>query len=101
MGRAWQGEPEPGLFLPNTSPAVDIGVVQPASMSSYYHSKIEAYGEHHPREDEGAPQGPRDQHLKSMAYAILVMEYQHQGDSGLHGDQLLSRGQAAVADGKA
>ena len=36
---------KPYLFLPDTNQSVDIGVVQPAAMSSYYRSKIEAYGE--------------------------------------------------------
>ena len=35
---------KPDLFLPDTNQAVDIGVVQPAAMSSYYRSKIEAHG---------------------------------------------------------
>ena len=87
-GRPRQGEPEPGLFLPDTNQAVDIGVVQPAAMSSYYRSKIEAYGERTLPiilGTDGTIHEKTKEHLrdlgidilKFMAYAIFVIEYQH------------------------
>ncbi|EFO60779.1 Reverse transcriptase [Giardia lamblia P15] len=79
---------KPDLFLPDTSQAIDIGVVQPASMSSYYRSKIEAYGErtlpiiigtngtlHEKTKDHLRDLGIDI--LKFMAYAIFVIEHQH------------------------
>ena len=79
---------KPDIFLPDTNQAVDIGVVQPAYMNSYYNSKMEAYGERTLPiiiGTNGALHEKTKKHLqdlgvdilKFMAYAIFVIEYQH------------------------
>ena len=35
---------KPDLFLPDTNQAIDVGIVQPKSVASYYKAKMQAYG---------------------------------------------------------
>ena len=106
---------KPDLFLPDTNQAIDVGIVQPKSVASYYKAKMQAYGARTMPiilGTNGTIHEESRKHLeylgvdipKFMAYAIFVIEYQHHKatidymarvNSGLKGKM------AAATDGRA
>ena len=79
---------KPDIFLPDCNQAVDVGVVQPRALNSYYKSKIDAYGKRTLPiiiGTNGVLHEKSKKHLQDfgvdiprfMAYAVFVIEYQH------------------------
>ena len=115
MGEHAGANQKPDLFLPDTNQAIDVGIVQPKSVASYYKAKMQAYGARTMPiilGTNGTIHEESRKHLeylgvdipKFMAYAIFVIEYQHHKatidymarvNSGLKGKM------AAATDGRA
>ena len=115
LGRAGEAGQKPDIFLLDCNQAVDVGVVQPRALNSYYKSKIDAYGKRTLPimiGTNGVLHEKSKRHLQDfgvdiprfMAYAIFVIEYQHHKatidymarvNSGLKGKM------AAATDGRA
>ena len=79
---------KPDLFLPGLNRAIDVGIVRPEAMSSYYAQKIKAYSERTMPiiiGTNGILHEKSAEHLRSlgvnlakfMAFAVFSVEYQH------------------------
>ena len=106
---------KPDIFLPDCNQAVDVGVVQPRALNSYYKSKIDAYGKRTLPiiiGTNGVLHEKSKKHLQDfgvdiprfMAYAVFVIEYQHHKATADYMTKINSclKGKIAVAtDGRA
>ena len=106
---------KPDIFLPDCNQAVDVGVVQPRALNSYYKSKIDAYGKRTLPiiiGTNGVLHEKSKKHLQDfgvdiprfMAYAVFVIEYQHHKATADYMTKITSclKGKiAVVTDGRA
>ena len=106
---------KPGLFLPEPNQAIDVGIVQPRSVASYYKAKMQAYGARTMPiilGTNGTIHGEPREHLEYLgvdlprfvACAIFVIEYQHHKATADYMTKINSclKGTIAVAtDGRA
>ena len=115
MGEHAGASQKPDIFLPDCNQAVDVGVVQPRALNSYYKSKIDAYGKRTLPiiiGTNGVIHEKSKRHLQDfgvdiprfMAYAVFVIEYQHHKATADYMTKINSglKGKIAVAtDGRA
>ena len=115
LGRAGEASQKPDILLPDCNQAVDVGVVQPRALNSYYKSKIDAYGKCTLPiiiGTNGVLHEKSKKHLQDfgvdiprfMAYAVFVIEYQHHKATADYMTKINSclKGKIAVAtDGRA